>query len=1281
MQFNNPMIDLPNLYQVIDRYPLTISPDSHVADAIILMNQEQSLEDINSPGSLPSRQSSQKVTSYVLVVKETQLVGIFTLRDVLRLTALGLDLSRTIMAEVMTKQPITLKHSEVEDISTAWLLLKQYQIHHLPIVDDAGKLLGIVTESSLLQELDLVKIVGIAKATQQYLGTSTDESSNNNQQIEGVIYKTQNLSQQLGTEPVEGEVRVNAELQQTVEEILSHNEQLAVDCEMAELERRRYQDLFEFTPYGYLVTDKLGLIQEANHAASLLLSVDQDYLIGKPITIFIAEADRQNITSQLKNFQQFQEWEIELEPRQGESFPANVRIAAMYDPQKQWCGWCWLLCNITERRQAEAALRRTSNELEQRVLERTAELVIINQALQQEIIERQQTETALRESEEKFRQFGDNIQEQIIWIKSFNSGATVYINPAYEKIWGRSCQSLFDNPQSWTEPIHPEDSDRILAEIQLNLQKDEPSHLEYRLVKPDKSIRWILARCFPMKNEQGETQYFGGIAEDITERKQAEAALSKSEEKFRHFTENSQSLIWMASKDGTQTLYVNPAYEQIWGRSCQSLIEEPLSWKDAIHPEDRDRILAEIDEHHQKGEPADLQYRIIQPNGEIRWIWGRCFPIKNQQGEPEYFGSITEDITEYKQIEEERRKTEERLTLALEAANMGIWDWDIQTNKTLWSTNMGPIYGLPSHTLCPNSEDFLDLIYPEDRDSFTKAAKSAIEQKVEFAAQYRVIWADGSLHWLFTKGKVYYDKNEQPVRMLGTTKDISAQKQAEQKIHEQAALLDIATDAIFVRDFQTEILFWNQGAEKIYGWQNHEALGKNLRDIFYPTTSQKPEVIALQTVVKSGTWHGELRRKTKFGQEIIVESRWTLMFDSERQPKSILIVDTDITQKKELEEQFYRTQRLESIGTLAGGIAHDINNILTPILTAAQLLRGRFVNDQERHPQLLRIIENNAMRGAGLVKQVLSFARGLKGERAIVQVKHLIADIIQIGRQTFPKSIEFTAQISEDLWAVSGDTTQLHQVLMNLVVNARDAMPEGGSLQITAENLFIDETFTRMHLESKVGHYIVITVTDTGMGMTPEILNRIFEPFFTTKEVGAGTGLGLSTVLGIIKSHDGFITVSSEVAKGSTFKIFLPSVEEFQIPAIEDLEMPSGQGELILVVDDEPQIRDVAKIILEQYNYQTITASNGLEAIALYSQYKKRISAVLMDMMMPEMDGITAIRTLQSMNPQVQVIACSGLNTIEILPESANTEVQAVLFKPYTANDLLRNIDQIIRNS
>ncbi|MEA5575603.1 PAS domain S-box protein [Anabaena sp. UHCC 0451] len=1006
MQLNEQVVSLTNLHQVINRYPLTISRDSHLIDATILMNQGKSNKAFSK--------DSQKSSSYVLVVEEEKLLGILTLRDILRLTSLSIDFSKTKISEVMTQQLITLKQSDFQDISKVLSILQQQRIHHLPIIDDEGKLLGLITESEILQELDIVRIAGVVDSIQQIRELGTENND---------------LLERLVDEKITQEIKIKEKLQQTIEElqiveeeIRQQNEQLLIANEITELERRRYQNLFEFTPCGYLVTDNDGIIQEANHTASSLLSINQKHLLGKPIRIFIAQSERCNFINRLANLQQFQEWEVSLQPRRKKPFPANMKIAAMYDSQGQQSGWSWLLSDISERKQSETAVRLATEELEKIVAERTSELVVANQALQQEIKERKETEAALRKSEGIFRQFGDNIPTLVIWISCYKTGKTLYINPAYEKIWGRSCQSLWENPQSWIESIHPED--RILTEARQNLPNTEASNVKYRIVRPDGSIRWMLVRCFPITNEQGEIQYFSGIAEDITE-----------------------------------------------------------------------------------------------------------------------------------------------------------------------------------------------------------------------------------------------------------------QKQKEQQIYEQAALLDIATDAIFVRDFQTEILFWSQGAERIYGWEKDEAVGKNLKDIFSSETTSQAEATALKTVVKSGTWQGELHKLTKFGQKILVQSRWTLMFDDDGQPKSILIVDTDITEKKQLEEQFLRTQRLESLGTLASGMAHDLNNILTPILVASQLIKGRCAKDKERHPHLLSMIEINAKRGAALVKQVLSFGRGFKGERTIVQVKHLLTEIIQIGQQTFTKSIEFSIHIQENLGTICGDSTQIHQVLMNLVVNARDAMPVGGLLTISAENRFIDETYTRMNLDAKVGHYIVITITDTGMGMSSDILDRIFEPFFTTKEVGVGTGLGLSTALGIVKSHYGFVTVSSQVGKGSTFQVFLPSLESPQPPDVEQLEIAPGKKELILIVDDEPQIRDLAKIILENNNYQTLTASNGLEAISLYAQHKQQISVVLMDMMMPEMDGITAIYSLQKINPQVQIIACSGLGTIELLPESSETKVQAVLLKPYTANELLQNLNQVIGNS
>jgi len=1160
MGLQDQLINWPTLYNLINRDPLTISPDSYIIDAIILMSQKQtqnlSFSSLNR--YLKANICNRQENSCVLVVESGYLLGIITAKDVVNIIADGVDITQTKVAEVMVESLITLSHSHAKDVFTAWSLLRHYQISYLPIVDNQGKLKGIVTDSVLLQAFNRDTIIGIKTALQQ------PQSS---------YYKLNGIS-----------------------------------C---------------------------------------------------PIHNNLQKGMEQKSATFMPTHQELQQTRTKLQ-------------------------------------MVEEKLHQTHDELEKLVAE--------NKQLQQKIVEYQQAKEAWQNREKLY------------------------------------CE-------------------------------------------------------------------------------QKEAVVRESEAKFRHFAENIQSLMWWKEPETGRFLYVNPAYEQIWGRSRQSLYEQPLSWMEAVYPADRDRV-HQMHTQSLAGEYTDIEYRILQPDGLMRWVWDRTFAMRDEQGNICYYAGIVEDITERKYIEESLRESETRLSLALEAAHMGVWDWNIQTNETLWSLNMGPLYGLPNGTLCPTPQDFLELIHPEDRQAFTQAVTYTIQNGIKFIVEYRTVWPDGSIHWLNSTGQIYYSENGQPMRLTGTTRDISdrkyaqealreseelhrsvvtligegivlqqadgqivacnlsaerilgltkaeiigrtsydeiwqtihedgssfpgeehpamitlrtsqactnvrmgiqklngqviwisinsqplfrgneptpyavvtsfsdisdayqqatQRKQAEQKIQEQAALLDIATDAILVRSLQNQILFWNQGAERLYGWQAQEAIGKNLDQLLFKQPSPKIPV-AIEKVIETGTWQGELHKVTKSGKDIIVESRWTLMQDETGQPKSILIVDTDITQKKQLEEQFFRTQRLESLGTLAGGIAHDLNNILTPILAASQLLQLRFPQDKERYHQLMVIIENNAKRGAALVKQVLSFARGFKGDNTIILIKHLISEMLLIAKQTFPKSIEFALAIPDDLWAISGDITQLHQVLMNLVVNARDAMPDGGKIEISAENKFIDEAYAKMNLEAKSGNYIKLTVADNGVGMPPEVLDRIFEPFFTTKEIGTGTGLGLSTVLGIIKSHGGFINVSSKVGKGTKFKLYLPAVESCQEVKTDNLTVPLGEGELILVVDDEAKILEIATLVLENYNYKVMTASNGIEAIALYAQHKHQIKAVLMDMIMPEMDGITAIRTLQKMNPQVQIIACSGFNPHEGLSDVANANVQMVLPKPFTAQDLLNSLQHVLKN-
>jgi PAS domain S-box-containing protein len=545
-----------------------------------------------------------------------------------------------------------------------------------------------------------------------------------------------------------------------------------------------------------------------------------------------------------------------------------------------------------------------------------------------------------------------------------------------------------------------------------------------------------------------------------------------------------------------------------------------------------------------------------------------------------------------------------------------------------------------------------------------------------------------------------YDTNGQQVGWRWLLRDISTRKQMEQRlqaaheqlekqaasdhkqaqetIREQATLLDVATDAIFVRDLEHRILYWNLGAERLYGWQAEEVLGRSCREFVSNQILSKLEE-AFREIVEQGEWQGELNKITKSGQEIIVQSRWTLMLDETGQAKSILCVDTDITEKKQLEAQFYRAQRLESLGTLASGIAHDMNNILAPIMAIAQLLPMRLPNLNEKNQKLLRILVDSSKRGAQLVKQIMSFAKGEEGKQIPLQPRHLFNELEQIVKSTFPKSIEISIQISTaNLWIISADPTQIHQVLMNLCVNARDAMPNGGKLTIFAENFHVNDDYARINLDAKVGNYVMITVSDTGCGMSQEVKERIFEPFFTTKEQGKGTGLGLSTTIGIIKNHGGFINVQSKVGEGSQFQVFLPAIDTEEIEEADDSQIVRGNGELILVVDDEVFIREIAKTSLEELNYRVMIASDGIEAFSLYAQHQNEISLVLMDIQMPSIDGVNAIRVLQQMNPQVKIIVISGLISNRQLLEASKISVQAFLLKPYTINDLLRTIKSVL---
>ena len=542
------------------------------------------------------------------------------------------------------------------------------------------------------------------------------------------------------------------------------------------------------------------------------------------------------------------------------------------------------------------------------------------------------------------------------------------------------------------------------------------------------------------------------------------------------------------------------------------------------------------------------------------------------------------------------------------------------------------------------------------------------------------LFPDGKLRTILANKVPLYDARGAVTGLVGIGRDITERKLADEKIREQAELLNLAHDAITIRDLDHRITYWNRSAERIYGWTAAEAAGQSIHQLLKLEPTKMAE--ARQFLLENGYWVGELTARTKDGREVLVESSWTLVRNADGQPKSVLAFSVDITEQRKLEHQVARNQRIESLGTLSSGIAHDLNNVLTPIMMSVGLLKEQ-AHDPTR-AKLIAGLESSTQRGAQLVKQILTFGRGVKGERIPVSL-HTVAREIQILiQETFPKSIQLECNLPDSLWLIIGDPTQIDQILLNLAINARDAMSNGGKLTFNFENTVIDQATAALNSEIRPGSYVRIQITDTGMGMTKEISERIFEPFFTTKPTGQGTGLGLSTTLGIVKSHGGFINVYSEPGQGSTFKVFLPARVTGEFTEAEPATKqtpPRGRGELILLVDDEEAICSTVKNILERFGYRVITAANGAEAVSIYATQGKEIAAVITDMHMPIMDGPATIIALQSINPRVRIIGSSGLAANGGVAKAASSGVRHFVPKPYSAEKILRTLRDVLENS
>ncbi len=737
-----------------------------------------------------------------------------------------------------------------------------------------------------------------------------------------------------------------------------------------------------------------------------------------------------------------------------------------------------------------------------------------------------------------------------------------------------------------------------------------------------------------------------------------------------------QDAIIVCDFDRSQVQYWNKGAEKLYGWTAEDVIGRDIN---EFVTADEIETCAMIKGLLRSGEWNTEAYRTSRTGRQIA-VSSRATLARDSEGHPSAILFIHTDITERKLAEEQIHYQESLLRETGEIAKIGSWDYNVATGRVYWTPEVAGILGLTPET--PSSMELgLSFFRGEHLRKLEDAIRSAIKEATPFDLQLEITAANEVQKWIRTVGHPVRDKEGEVVRVYGIFQDITAKKYNEDQLRDQAQLLDLTSDAILVSDFETgRILYWNKGAERMHGWTAEEALGEEVTDLLLLDEEAAREIT--REVTLKGEWSGEIRERTKDHRDITVSSRVTLVRNDSGQPISLLSIHTDVTEQKILESQFLRAQRLESVGTLASGVAHDLNNILSPIIMAGPLLDGDL--KPEVRKAIVQTINTSARRGVDIVRQVLAFARGMKGQRLPLNCEQLIEEIASIAGETFPKSITITAKSKPGLWSALGDSTQLQQILLNLAINARDAMPAGGSLNILARNFMVDDSFASMTPGAKVGPYVLLRVSDTGTGIPKSIIDKIFDPFFSTKEVGKGTGLGLSTVLGIVKSHGGFIAVDSEPGRGTTIKVFIPAsgangAEETTDE--EEIPPPSGNNEMVLLVEDEPNIRTVAKMLLLEAGYQVLLAEDGTEAIARYAEHRSTIKVVITDAVMPFLDGVALTRALRNLDPGIKVIGTSGNSDDQRTNELKALGLHAFLTKPYDKHTLLRTLHQVLHES
>jgi hypothetical protein len=909
--------------------------------------------------------------------------------------------------------------------------------------------------------------------------------------------------------------------------------------------------------------------------------------------------------------------------------------------------------DITALKEAEAEIRRFNQELESIVEERSR---------------------ALAESELRFRAMFESSIDGII-VGRANS--VVLANPAFARMIGLDPADIPSDlvNAAVNSFVHPEDRDALLRRHHQRMAgADVESRYEIRLLRKDGTT--ILAEFHVSRFTVRDEPHALVICRDITERRQAERVLREKEFLLSQSQRIARIGSWSFDLTTRHLAWTNETY-RLYGVSPETFTPTVELLMALVHPEDRSLLGGWI-ESAATGHPAGVhQFRVIRPDGATRILEGQGEVITSLGSKTALLIGTVQDITERRRAEASVLNSEARLAEAQRIAHLGSWEWDAATDTVVWSKELCAILEVdPTRPPPPVAEQ--DKLYTAES---MRRMHAAIERGMRDGTPYEIelerMRSDGTSRWLLARGEPVSDAQGRIIGLRGTALDITERKQAENALHHSQErlqqVLQHSKTGLWDWDIRTNEVYFSPEWKSQIGYADDELPDRfeEWETRLHPEDHDRAIATTLAYVKNpAGEFENEFRLRHKNGAYVTILTRASVLKNERGESLRMFGLHLDITERKNAERQMLRAQRVESIGTLTGGIAHDLNNALAPILMSIELLKIQYPGESE----LIELTESSARRAGEMVRQLVTFARGTEGSRVSVQTRHLIREMEKIIRGSFPKDIVFRFHLPQNLPPVLGDATQLHQVLLNLCVNARDAMPGGGTLTIEGEAVELDAAFlTGSHATAaKPGPYAAIRVKDTGTGIPPEILDRIFDPFFTTKDPGKGTGLGLSTVLGIVKGHGGFLNVSSHPGRGSTFAIYLPSEaggkEQAAVSGSGTLAAPAfqGSGETVLYVDDESALRDVARAVLKKLNFTPLTATDGSDALVQATEHRDALRAVITDLHMPHMDGLSLVRALRRMLPHLPVIVVSGRLEDHVTAELKRSGVTAILGKPFT---------------